>query len=103
MVGLARELSCWTEAQRRVNFVFVGLSAHHDEGAGMRDFAARDPDRMARIKTAILLEHLDMQPGDGPALAAGALALINRRTAYLGHASWPRSKPIFRGSPWKRA
>ncbi len=89
MIGLARELSRLDESQRLVSFVFVGLSAHHDEGAGMRDFAAQDPARMASIKTAILLEHLDMQPGDGALPASGAPLLIDRRTAYLGHGGWP--------------
>jgi len=89
MIGMARELARLRDDQRRANFVFVGLSAHHDEGAGMRDFEAHDAARMARITTAILLEHLDMQTGNGPALAPGELPLINRRTAFLGHAGWP--------------
>ncbi len=89
MIGMVRELVRMEKEQRLANFIFVGLSAHHDEGAGMRDFETHDVARMARIKTAILLEHLDMQTGDGPAIGPGDLPLINRRTAFLGHAGWP--------------
>lgn len=93
MVGLAKALSAMDKSARHANFVFVGLSAHHDEGAGMQDFAAYDPARMARITTAILLEHLDMHPGDDLPVSAGTPPFNDRRMAYLGPKGWPAIEP----------
>ncbi|MFP6596671.1 MAG: M28 family peptidase, partial [Candidatus Hydrogenedentota bacterium] len=46
LVGLARALEAIPIESRRANFTFVGLSAHHDEGAGIRAFVAEDPERI---------------------------------------------------------
>jgi hypothetical protein len=88
LVGLYRELQRLPASARKADFWFVGLSGHHDEGAGMRAFAEASPARMASIKTAILLEHLDMHPGDLQ-LPAGATPLNDRRAAYTGPNGWP--------------
>lgn len=89
LVGLYRELHRMPASARKVDFWFVGLSGHHDEGAGMRAFAQASPQRMDSITTAILLEHLDMHPGHDLQLAAGAPLLSDRRVAYTGPNGWP--------------
>lgn len=88
LVGLAHRLKTIPKVDRYANFIFVGLSGHHDEAAGMRDFVSRDPDRMAKIDSVILLEHLDAVPGNDEA-AEWPNPLNNRRSAYLGSQGWP--------------
>jgi hypothetical protein len=89
LVGLYRALQRLPISARKVDFWFVGLSGHHDEGAGMRAFVDASPERMASITTAILLEHLDMHPGIDMQLPAGAAPLNDRRVAYTGPNGWP--------------
>jgi hypothetical protein len=89
LVGLSRELERLPPASRLVNFWLVGLSGHHDEGAGMRVFAGADPKRMESIQAAILLEHLDMHAGADPPRDDGAPALNDLRAAYTGPNGWP--------------
>ncbi len=89
LAGLKRALDSLPLSARKVNFWFAGLSSHHDEGAGMRAFAAESPSRMQSISTIVLLEHLDMQPGHDAPVAPGTPPLTNRRAAYTGPKGWP--------------
>jgi len=82
---------------RKVDFWFVGLSSHHDEGAGMRAFANASPARMDGISAVILLEHLDMQPGRDGRLPAGSPPLNDRRAAYTGPNGWAEIEDAL---PW---
>lgn len=56
----------------------------------MRALAEASPERMASIKTMILLEHLDMLPGTDLPVDAAAPPLTDRRVAYTGPNGWPR-------------
>jgi hypothetical protein len=86
MVGLAEALS---RVQRQPDFYFLGLSAHHDEAAGMRSWVERDPQRFARIRQLFLLEHVDALDSEEGRSAGWPLPLNNNRTAYLGSEGWP--------------
>lgn len=88
MVGIAESLSRLPVSARKPDFYFLGLSAHHDEAAGMRDWVQRDPDRFARIRQLFLLEHVDALDSEEGRLAGWPMPLNNNRTAYLGSDGW---------------
>ena len=88
MIGLARELAKLTPDERRVNFVFAGLSGHHDEGAGMRAFMDSDPARAVSIEGVILLEHLDAHTGELGEVPGWPESLNDLRAAYVGPQGW---------------
>lgn len=94
LVGLSRRIARLPLSARLANFWFVGLSGHHDEGAGMRAFSQTDPKRMEGIKTAILLEHLDMHFGDDAPERAIEVPLTDLRAAYVGPSGWPEIEPV---------
>jgi hypothetical protein len=94
MVGLAERLS---RLPRQADFYFLGLSAHHDAGAGMRDWVARDPQRFARIRQLFLLEHVDALDSEEGRLAGWPLPLNNNRTAYLGSEGWSEVRALLPG------
>lgn len=89
LVDLARRLSKIPKEQRNVSFIFAGISAHHDEAAGMHELIASDPERYASIESVILLEHLDAQHGDMSGKAKWPRNLNNYRAAYVGDEDWP--------------
>lgn len=89
MAGLAQSLSRLPPSQRKVDFYFLGLSAHHDEAAGMRDWVSRDQARFARIRHLFLLEHVDALDIEEGRRAGWPMPLNNNRTAYLGPEGWP--------------
>ncbi len=89
MVGLAEALARLPARARRADFYFLGLSAHHDEAAGMRDWVARDPARFAGAGQLFLLEHVDALDSDEGRAAGWPMPLNNNRTAYLGSDGWP--------------
>ncbi len=88
MVGLAKRLSELGVDGRRADFLFLGLSGHHDAGAGMRAFVEADPYRIAG-DDMILLEHLDARHGNDAA-AGWPANLNNLRSVYLGPKPRPR-------------
>ncbi|MBS1828394.1 MAG: M28 family peptidase [Acidobacteria bacterium] len=94
MVGIAEPLARLPRAVRRCGFYFLGLSAHHDEAAGMRDWVARDPQRFARIKELFLLEHVDAIDSEEGRTAGWPMPLNNQRTAYLGSEGWPEVRAL---------
>ncbi len=87
MVGLAKRLSELGVDGRKADFLFLGLSGHHDAGAGMRAFVEDDPYRIAG-DDMILLEHLDARHGKDAA-AGWPANLNNLRSVYLG----PKARP----------
>ncbi|MFP6617227.1 MAG: M28 family peptidase [Candidatus Hydrogenedentota bacterium] len=89
LVGLARALEATPPESRRANFTFVGLSAHHDEGAGIRAFVAEDPERINSTETFILLEHLDNHHGNDAGKNDWPENLNDFRGAYIGPNGWP--------------
>jgi hypothetical protein len=88
MVGIAESLSRLPPSARQPDFYFLGLSAHHDEAAGMRAWVARDPQRFARIRQLFLLEHVDALDSEEGRQAGWPTSLNNNRTAYLGSDGW---------------
>ena len=82
MVGLAKELSELGTDERKADFLFLGLSGHHDAGAGMRAFIADDPYRISGSHM-ILLEHLDAQFGNDSDQRWPKI-LNDSRAAYVG-------------------
>jgi hypothetical protein len=84
MAGLAEALSRLPSKARKPDFYFLGLSAHHDEAAGMRDWVGRDPDRLRRVRQLFLLEHVDALPAP----------LNDNRIAYLGSDGWPEVRGV---------
>lgn len=94
LVGLAHELVKMNESERHAEFLFVGLSGHHDEGAGIRAFVDADPERMARVDEFILLEHLDAQPGDEGDSAGWPERLNDLRAAYVGPEGWAEVEAV---------
>ncbi|MBI3680178.1 MAG: M28 family peptidase [Acidobacteria bacterium] len=92
MVGLAQRLAALPVERRPADVYFLGLSAHHDSAAGMRDFAARDPTRFSAIRQFILIEHTDAVDTEEARRAGWRLPLRNHRTAYLGSQGWPEVK-----------
>src|SRR6185503_11263169 len=81
MVGLAEALSRLPERARKADFHFLGLSAHHDEAAGMRDWVVRDARRFARIRQLFLLEHVDALDSAEGRAAGWPMPLNNNRIA----------------------
>jgi hypothetical protein len=79
---------------RKADFYFLGLSAHHDEAAGMRDWVARDAVRLARIGQLFLLEHVDEVDSEEGRAAGWPMPLNNNRTAYLGSDGWPEVREL---------
>ncbi len=94
MAGLAQSLSRLPARVRKTDFHFLGLSAHHDEAAGMRDWVSRDPARFARIRHLFLLEHVDALDIEEGRRAGWPMPLNNNRTAYLGAEGWPEVRKL---------
>ena len=94
MVGLAEALSRAPARARKPDFYFLGLSAHHDEAAGMRDWVARDARRFARIRQLFLLEHVDALDSEEGRAAGWHMPLNDQRTAYLGSGGWPEVRAL---------
>ena len=94
MVGLARELSRLPKNARRPDFWFLGLSAHHDQAAGMRAWVARDPRRFRRVRQLFLLEHLDALDSEEGRGAGWPRPLNNQRVAFLGDGGWPEVRAL---------
>lgn len=94
MVGLAEELSRLPASARKADIYFLGLSAHHDEAAGMRDWVARDAKRMARIRQLFLLEHVDALDSEEGRAAGWPMPLNDNRVAYLGSDGWPEVRAM---------
>ena len=91
MVGLARELA---RVKRRPDIWFMGLSAHHDQAAGMRAWVARDRRRFERIRHLFLLEHVDALDSEEGRGAGWPAPLNNQRTAFLGDGGWPEVRAL---------
>ncbi|MBL8176209.1 MAG: M28 family peptidase [Bryobacterales bacterium] len=94
MVGVAESLARLPRGARRTAFYFLGLSAHHDEAAGMRDWVARDRGRFARVRHLVLLEHVDAIDSEEGRTAGWPMPLNNQRTAYLGSEGWPEVRAL---------
>lgn len=94
MVGIAESLARLPRSARKSSFYFLGLSAHHDEAAGMRDWVARDRQRFARVKQLFLLEHVDAIDTEEGRKAGWPMPLNNQRTAYLGSEGWPELRAL---------
>lgn len=82
-VGLAARLAGLPIGMRRADFYFIGQSAHHDAGAGMRAFRAKDPRRFAALDYLILLEHTDAQAGREGTQAGWPANFNQQRRAFL--------------------
>lgn len=93
LVGLAHALANMPEESRKTNFIFAGIAAHHDEGAGIRAFVAEEPDRLDSIETFILLEHLDAHHGDDAGKSDWPETLNDQRSVYIGPNGWPGVEP----------
>ncbi len=94
MVGMAESLARLPRSARKCGFYFLGLSAHHDEAAGMRDWVGRDARRFARVKQLFLLEHVDAIDSEEGRQAGWAMPLNNQRVAYLGSEGWPQVRAL---------
>jgi hypothetical protein len=94
MVGLARRLADLPRLSRRPDIYFLGLSAHHDEAAGMRDFVARDSERLARFLQLFLLEHVDAVDMPYGREAGWQMPLNNNRVAFLGPDGWTEVRDL---------
>ena len=94
MVGLAAALSRLPAQARKPDIHFLGLSAHHDEAAGMRDWVARDAGRFARIRHLFLLEHDDALDSDEGLAAGWRMPPNNNRIAFLGSKGWPKVRAL---------
>ena len=89
LVGMAHRLMEIPKERRVADFLLVGLSAHHDAGAGMRAFVENAPRRMDIIRQFILLEHTDAQHGAEGKGFNWPDPLNDGRTAYLGDRGFP--------------
>ncbi len=89
LVGMAHRLGQIPRERRIADFLLVGLSAHHDAGAGMRAFVERSPRRMDTVRQFILLEHTDAQHGAEGAAFNWPDPLNDKRVAYLGNRGFP--------------
>lgn len=85
MVGIAQRLALGPELARRRDVYFVGLSAQNDAGAGLRAFAAADPERFRSIDQFYFLRRTEAAAGEGPGATAGG---ASARIAYLGEKGW---------------
>lgn len=88
-VGLAYALAALPIERRPADFVFLGLSGHHDAAAGMHAFLDEDPGRADGLDQMILLEHVDAQHGREGGEAGWPPRLNDFRAAYLGEGGWP--------------
>jgi hypothetical protein len=93
LVGLAEELSRLPAGARQADIYFLGLSAHHDEAAGMRDWV-RDSKRFSRIRQLFLLEHVDALDSEEGRAAGWPMPLNDNRVAYLGSDGWPEVRAM---------
>ena len=98
MVGLAEELSRLPQRARKADIYFLGLSAHHDEAAGMRAWVSLDAPRFARVRQLLLMEHVDALDSEEGREAGWHMPLNNNRTAYLGSDGWPEMHALIPGS-----
>lgn len=90
LVGLARRLhDLRARGTRTASFELVGLAAHHDGGAGMRAFQARDPARFAALGGIVLIEHTDGLAGNERESAGWPADFNDKRQAFLGSQPWP--------------
>lgn len=90
LVGLARRIhAVRARGARTASFELVGLAAHHDGGAGMRAFQARDPARFASLAGIVLIEHTDGLAGNERAAAGWPADFNDKRQAFLGNEPWP--------------
>ncbi len=94
MVGMAETVARLPKSARKTDFYFLGLSAHHDEAAGMRDWVARDAKRFARVRHLFLLEHVDALDSEEGRKAGWPMPLNNQRVAYLGTEGWPQVRSL---------
>jgi hypothetical protein len=92
--ALAEELSRLPARARQPDLYFLGLAAHHDEAAGMRNWVARDSKRFARTGQLFLLEHVDALDSDEGRLAGWPMPLNDNRVAYLGAGGWPAVRAL---------
>lgn len=90
LVGLARRLhGARARGARTATFDLVGLAAHHDGGAGMRAFEARDAARFAALAGIVLIEHADALAGVEREAAGWPADFNDKRQAFLGSQPWP--------------
>lgn len=90
LVGVARRLhEVRASGTRTASFELVGLAAHHDGGAGMRAFQARDPARFGSLAGIVLIEHTDALAGNEREAAGWPADFNDKRQAFLGSQPWP--------------